>query len=77
MSWLELRWNLLAFDRHLALDWLLRVLLIRWESTKGFVVTGARWVRRPERLVMLAGRSSLRFGPPMGNSWIFFENLFV
>ena len=77
MSWLKLGWCILAFYRHLALDWLLRVLLIRREFIKGFVITGAGWVRRFEWLVMLDRWSSLRLGPPMWNRWIFFENLFV
>ena len=77
MSWLELGWSLLALDRHLTLDRLLRVLLVLGETIDGFVVTCAGRVRRFERPVVLNGWSRLRLGFSMGNRHCFFKDLSV
>ena len=49
-----------SFDRHLARNWLLGILLVEWEGRKSRVVATARWVRWPEGLFVHHSGCSLR-----------------
>ena len=77
VSWLKLGLVVVALDGDSARDGLLRVLLVDGELGKGLVVAYSGRVRRPEWLVMLNSRGSLRFGSTVGQHWILLEDLFV
>ena len=74
---LELSLLFLAFDRHLAGQWLLRVLDVLGEWSDRLVVAFLRWVCGLESLIMLDQRRSLRFGRTMWDLWVLLKNLLI
>ena len=77
VSGLELGLLILSLDGNLSSDGLLWVLLVVGELGKRLIVALARWVRRPERLVVQLAWSSLGRSGAMRDGWILLKNLAI